>query len=195
MKFASIRRCYLGNLGSGKTLSMVRSGIKYIKRTNGKIYANFSYEGLGSRHFEPITSAGMIFDLAEKRQPCKIDFDEFGSLADSRRGLSVLNDVFTTFCMLSRKYQWQIEYSEQYVTMIDLRIRAITDDVVEPDTWGQHIIERHYIPHPYEYYFGRKFKASPFFDFYDHEQPPLTLDIQELKRRWDKYKKDHNIGA
>lgn len=173
---------------------MVRTSLKYHKRTGNKIISNVQYNGLTSRQYEPLVNAGMIFELAEKKTPCYLGLDELASLASSRKGLSVLNDIFTTFALLSRKYEWQLEYSEQYCTMVDLRIRAITDDVVEPTVCGRYIEERHYIPHPYEYYYGCQWEAASIFPFYDHEAPPLTLNIKELQYAWNRYQREHNLA-
>jgi hypothetical protein len=192
-EFSSIRRAYIGNLGSGKTAAQVLSSLKCLKKKGKKIYSNVKMEALSSRQYEPLVEVGMIFDLAETMQRCFLGLDEITSLASGRKSFSTLNEVIVTLCMLSRKADWQVEYTEQYVTMVDIWIRAITDDVVEPRVVRGFIVEKHYYPDPYQYFFGRKYCASQLYDWYDHKAPPLTLDMKELKYRWKKFQKDRNI--
>lgn len=115
---------FIGKMGSGKTLSMVRETLKYY--TKGyKIYSNFHIE----LPYEPLDFKN-LFAMAEKQIPldnCVILLDEVHILLDSRSSMRKENKVVTFWLNQTRKMKVKLYYTTQHLHQIDRRLRSGTD--------------------------------------------------------------------
>ncbi|MCW4025112.1 MAG: hypothetical protein NWF01_08780 [Candidatus Bathyarchaeota archaeon] len=171
-------------MGTGKTLLLVREAHIYQHLfPDNPIYANITLKGI--KNFVPLTSAKQLFEI---NHSCFMGLDEAWHMADSRKGTSVLNDTLGMLMINSRKLDWWVCLTEQYYTQVDLRIRYITEIWSEP--MYNDFTEFIYIPYYTKegYLFDEdSYYAPNLYDFYDSGEPPLTLDIEDLKEQYDYY--------
>jgi len=165
---------FIGDMGSGKTLSMVR--LAYSLHNKGyKIYSNFSLKF----PFEYFTLPD-IMNFAEG----DVNFtntvfliDEAHIFIDARRSASAKNLALSYFILQTRKQNVWLFFTTQYYHQVDKRLRASTNAFVESNfksytnslghqdnkclnTWNivksNKIITKKFI-----------FNANPFFNLYD----------------------------
>ena len=107
----------IGRLGTGKTLGGIVEAYHdwYFGR---QIYSNIP---LAFAHI-PIRNP---YDFIQIENGFLLA-DELWSLADNRKSISLLNDIITILCIRSRRKDFDVYYTQQYL-MIDVRIRFITD--------------------------------------------------------------------
>lgn len=115
---------FIGKMGSGKTLSMVRETLKYYAEGN-KIYSNFHlnipYEKL---------DFDTLFKMAEAQTPLNdvvILLDEVHILLDSRSSMKKENKVVSFWLNQTRKMGVKLYYTTQHLHQIDKRLRSGTD--------------------------------------------------------------------
>lgn len=119
---------FLGNRGSGKTLSMTRE--LYKKYLEG--YTIFSNYKLNFPHTK--YSPSDIMEYAENQKKfVKSIFavDEIHVYLDSRVSGRKINRVFSYFVTQTRKKDVDLYYTTQYPRQVDVRMRIHTDMVVE----------------------------------------------------------------
>lgn len=122
-------RIYIGLLGSGKTLSMIRDMYKDKKR-NKKVITNlvtkFSSTNLSSKFFEDFSKdkTGELFN-------CTIAIDELHIFLDSRRSTSKRNTATSYFILQTRKREVMLRGTSQFFCQIDVRLRNVTDYLTE----------------------------------------------------------------
>ena len=182
-RFKSRRYVWYGDVGAGKTLCAVRYAAKFRLhfpqfRIFSNIPLNFSYV--------PINSAEILFEINE---PCFLLMDELWHLADSRKGNSVINDVMNMLLLRSRKRHWVVAYTQQWYTQTDLRIRYITQFWCEPEIRGNVCIQKFLDKHG-NFITTKCFDVRKIFKFYNTEDDPFTLNIDALRRRWEKYRRE-----
>lgn len=184
----SIRFCTFGDLGSGKTLSLVKEALRYKrKHPNRKVYSNIE---LLTIDYVPIDSASILFELNE---PCFLLLDELWHLADSRKSMSLINDVMSMLLLRSRKKGWVVGYSQQWYTQTDLRIRFITDIWILPDFVKNRFLKEDIYDKHANFLVTRWYDGSRFFEDFNSFADPFTLDVDELKELWLKYRKDRGF--
>lgn len=111
---------YIGNIGSGKTLSMVKRAYEQYKRGK-KIYANFKL----NFPYEPLTMdklMDMKNDNTDLKDSCVL-IDEAHIYLDSRRSASKVNVVLSYFVLQSRKKSCDIYFTTQFIGQVDKRLR------------------------------------------------------------------------
>jgi hypothetical protein len=182
----SMRYCCCGGLGSGKTTLIVREACLYnVFYPDNPVFANLKMK---VRNFEPLFEVSTLFEI---ETACCLFLDEAWHIADSRKSMaSVVNDCMSMFMIRSRKKNWWVELTEQLHTQLDLRLRFIVD------IWSQPIFyeEENLIYVPYAVGEGTVFDE----DYYDPtglfarnvfktDEDPLTLDVENLKDRYDKF--------
>lgn len=184
----SVRFCGFGDLGSGKTVSLVKEAVRYHwQYPENHVYSNIE---LFDVPFKPIDSAAVLFEINE---PCFILLDELWHLADSRRSMSLINDVVSMLLLRSRKKDWRVGFTQQWFTQTDLRIRFITDVWISPDmVRGKFLHEELYDKHT-TFLSERWYDGSLFFEDFDTSADPLTLNIDELKELWYRYRRDRGL--
>ena len=115
---------FIGKMGSGKTLSMVRETAKYYAE-GYKIYANFHL----NFPYEPL-NFDTLFQMAENQESLKnvvILLDEVHILLDSRSGMKKSSKVVSFWLNQTRKMGVKLFYTTQHLHQIDKRLRSGTD--------------------------------------------------------------------
>ena len=118
-------RIYIGLLGSGKTLSMVKD--MYNDNKNGrKIVSNlilkFTKNQISQDFFEKFASG-----KKEELFNVTLGLDELHIFLDSRRSTSKRNTYLSYFILQTRKRDVVLRGTSQFFNQIDLRLRNITD--------------------------------------------------------------------
>lgn len=119
---------YKGKRGSGKTLTMVKDGLRYYQ--NGyKILRNFDCA------FGDYISNEDILKLDKESNitNCVLMIDEVQIFFDSRRSMKNENINFSNFVQQIRKRHIHILGTSQYSNTVDLRFRQHTDIVAFPN--------------------------------------------------------------
>lgn len=178
----SVRGCTFGELGCGKTLTLVREAIRYREKLFPDLPI-FSNIHLCNVKYIKVDSARILFELDS---PCFLLLDELWHLADSRRSMSLINDIMSMLLLRSSKGGWCVWYSQQWYTQTDVRIRFITDDWVEPVMLSDAIVrldvyDKHERLKRTEFYDG-----SLFWDDFVSESDPFTLNLDDLKVLYDR---------
>lgn len=161
---------FTGNMGSGKTLSLVSEIYKYYK-LGYKIYSNVAF----SFPHEKLTLA----DLIEYNQndytlkDCVVVIDEAHIFLDSRTSYAKRNLVISYFLTQTRKKSVKLFYTTQKIHQIDKRLRENTDIIIECSSFK--IKDRLYIVQTkiftYDYRIVKKLLyANPYFSLYDTNQ-------------------------
>lgn len=119
---------FIGNMGSGKTLSMVRHAYKKYRKgftIYSNIKLNFPYKEYDLQ---------MIMDYAQNGKTFyKAIFllDEAHIFLDSRMSASKRNRILTYFILQTRKADIELCYTTQNFMQVDIRLRNQTDDIIE----------------------------------------------------------------
>jgi len=142
------------------------------------------------KQFERVDSASVLFGIDVE---CFLLLDELWALADSRKSFSLINDVMSMLLLRSRKKRWRVGYTQQWYTQTDLRIRFITEVWIEPMMYRDVVLKEDIYNKHAQYICTRWYDGSLFFDCYDTEADPFTLDLGELKFLWDKFRKDRGL--
>lgn len=186
---------YIGNLGSGKTLSMVRELVKLSKR-GYTIYSNFE---LSFQH-EPL-DFDELFIMAQEQTPMDnvvIAIDEIHILLDSRSGMANTNKVVTFWLNQTRKMNVKLFYTTQHLHQIDKRLRSATNFFVFCD--GFHITKNgteYFICYNEitdgDYYQKDMYIGNDFFKYYDTRQVIKFVNRKELKKKAREHEKGINL--
>jgi hypothetical protein len=175
----------IGDLGSGKTLSLTYFGYRaYLKQRT--VFTN-----MNSLVFKNILTK-TILDLDDMRSGFA-GLDELWLWADSRLSPSLKNRISSMILLKSRKRDLDICYTTQHWMQIDCRIRNVTDFIVMPELSGNETFCRIRIL-SYPYLATVKtimYRTEPFFKMYDHteEIEPLVCTpdmLKEIKNRQEK---------
>jgi len=177
-----MRICAFGELGTGKTLSVVYHALKWKKNhPNATIYSNIPIK---PDHVK-LNSPEIIFDI---KKDSIVILDELWHLADSRRSMSVINDIMNMLLLRSRKKNWFVGYTQQHWRQTDLRIRFVTELWIEPQMAGTSLLMKYYNKEGIE--LGQRvINGSNYWNLYKTEADPYTLDIEHLKEKWKQYRK------
>lgn len=119
---------YKGAKGKGKTLTMLKDGLRYAQE-GYKILRNFE-----AKFGESITNEEIL--SLDKNSPyyyCVIMIDEIQIFFDSRRSGKKQNLDFSNFVQQIRKRHIIILATTQYSNNVDLRFRQFVDVVVYPN--------------------------------------------------------------
>ena len=118
---------FIGNIGSGKTLSMVKKAYEQYKR--GKtIYSNFKL----NFPFKEINHETLI-NMKNSNTDLKnsvVLIDEAHIYLDSRRSASKINVILSYFILQSRKKSCDIYYTTQFIGQVDKRLRDTTHAII-----------------------------------------------------------------
>ena len=115
---------FIGKMGSGKTLSLVREIYKYFLK-GYTVYSNF---GLSFEH-TPIDFSTLYKWVEEQKQldNVVIALDEVHIMLDSRSGMSKKSKTMTFWLNQTRKMGVKLFYTTQYMHQVDKRLRSGTD--------------------------------------------------------------------
>lgn len=123
---------FVGSMGSGKTLSLVREVYKYYQK-GYTIYSNMNF----SFPYEPLT-IDKLEEFTNDEKPfynCVIVLDEIHILLDSRRSMTRKNLMLSYFITQTRKQRVKMFYTTQRQSQIEKRLRENTDMVVFPESY------------------------------------------------------------
>jgi len=115
----------VGDIGSGKTLSMTHLGM-IMQKSGISIYSNYHLEF-------PHVRIDNIQDINSINTPTNaLLFDEIWITADSRKSMQYENIMLSTSVLQSRKKHIDILYTTQYIAQVDTRIRDVTNFIFHP---------------------------------------------------------------
>ena len=119
---------YRGRRGAGKTLTMVKDGLKYYLQ-GWKVYTNMYNIPFAERLEEQ-----EILELADTDgfKNCIVLIDEIQTLIDSRRSMRKANVGFNYFMQQIRKRNVNLLATTQYTRRVDLGFREQLDIMVSP---------------------------------------------------------------
>ena len=120
---------FIGDVGSGKTASMINEAY-YLHVTTGKkvisnLHLNFDHEYITLEDFLTMV------DNKEGLQDCILLLDELHIWMDSRTSMSKRNRAVSYFGLQTRKVSVDLFYTTQYINQVDLRIRNLTNVLIE----------------------------------------------------------------
>lgn len=118
---------FIGKLGSGKSLSLVREAYKSYcrgKRIMANLHLNFPYEHVDFNKLYEMAQSG------EEMKDLVICLDEIHIMLDSRSSISKPSKVMTFWLNQTRKMGVKLLYTTQYLHQVDRRLRSGTDIIV-----------------------------------------------------------------
>jgi hypothetical protein len=121
---------FIGKMGSGKTLSMVREALKYYVK-GYRILSNFHLK----IPYEPI-NFDELYAMAENQKSLQnvvLLLDEVHILLDSRSSVSKVSKIMTFWLNQTRKMGVKLFFTTQYLHQVDKRLRSGTDMVAQCD--------------------------------------------------------------
>ena len=124
---------FYGATGSGKSLSMVKSGV--IDWILGRaIYSNMKHiKNIPYRYIDLEDLILMVqneeLDVNDKR-PKSLLLDEIHTMFDGRRSQSRENIDFSQFISQCRKRRFNVYYTSQWISGADIRIRTLTSELI-----------------------------------------------------------------
>lgn len=187
----SIRLCSVGGLGSGKTLIAVRRAEQYhMDFPDRPIFSNIH---LNRVPYIPIDKTSVLFDILLLNEPCFVLLDEFWTVNDSS-DKTIVQSILKVIMAMSRKAGWEVYMSEQWFTQLQLSTRFITDLWTEP----QYDDDTQTIKVPFKTKYGQElggfmFDASQFFGGYNSYEPPFTVNIAELKVKFEAFQQKNHL--
>jgi hypothetical protein len=125
---------YIGTLGSGKTLSMVRDLLTDSKERNRRIISNlvlsFSNNLISQKFFDSFSEGQSqeLFDV-------DLDIDELHIFLDSRSSTFKGNKYLSYFILQTRKRGVELKGTTQFYNQIDKRLRKVCDYITKCDAF------------------------------------------------------------
>lgn len=168
---------FIGDLGSGKTLSLTYFAYRsYLK--GRKIFSNY----------ESLVFADKIIRSIDDLENMRSGFaslDELWLWIDSRLSMTLKNRVGSMILIKSRKRDLDVGFTTQHWMQIDNRIRNVTDFLVMPELSENETQCRIKIL-SYPYLTTVKtivFRTEPFMKMYDHTEEIHPLITEKRKKR------------
>jgi hypothetical protein len=84
----------------------------------------------------------------------------------------------------SRRRGWFVGYTQQHWRQTDLRIRFVTELWIAPEMRGKWVHLRYYDKDA-TLLSERVIDGSQFWDLYDTDADPYTLNVEKLKALWE----------
>lgn len=180
----SLRVCWFGSLGSGKTMGAVKEAYRYsVNHPDNKIYSNVPLNTKIIKNYVPLKSLAQLLDINEA---CCILQDEKWYTSDSRTIQSPENKIDNLMLLRSRKKGWLVLYTQQWYTQLDLRQRFITDLWIMPQYHKkQEILQEDIYDLHANYIATRFYDATAFFDLYFTHDDPLTIDLEQVRKEYN----------
>jgi len=167
-----------GRLGKGKTLdAVIKAYDAYLE--GREVFSNIWLDFPHTPIKEPMDFLAIEEGLFLA--------DELWHLADNRKSMSLLSDVITIILLRSRKRDFDVKYTQQYM-QIDVRIAFVTDVWVKPRTVPDHETCKALKMKPQELILERWNG-----DF--ERMPPLRLDCAEYCDLYDTKKDPYTLSA
>lgn len=128
--------CFIGEQGSGKTLSLVYTALQLKKKNYKNFYSNMTFEGF--RPFNKLDSLTYVSDSI-------IICDEMGIVANSKTSKDVNADLLR-FSAQNRKNSRIVLTSSQQLYMIHKDLRTQLRACISCSKFGPLVINRYYKP-------------------------------------------------
>jgi len=175
----------VGELGSGKTLTMTYLVWRNWYYKKKKVFSNYKLYGI------PFTLVNSLQDF-EQISDGVFAGDELWSWADSRLSQKARNRFVSTILLKSRKRGLTVIYTSQSFDQIDKRIRKVTDFVAYPimnrtNEVCKVLLFKGSKPNPTNLMHTLYFKTQPIFELYDSTEEIgelLEEDYEPLKEQF-----------
>ncbi len=120
---------FIGDIGGGKTASMVREAyLKHLKdgtKIISNMHLNFEHE------FITLDDFMLMVENKEGLNDCILLLDEMHIWIDARTSMSKRNRAISYFALQTRKASVDLYYTTQYLIQVDVRIRNLTSMLIE----------------------------------------------------------------
>lgn len=128
-------RAYVGAVGQGKTISMVREAMS-IRKTfpNVKIYSNMAVDWA-----IPITTFKNLCKIFDSDDPALIVWDEVGVNLNSRDWAMTPTEFISLLAQNRKGAGTRLLYTAQSYDMVDKQLRTLTNEVVLCRTFFEQI--------------------------------------------------------
>lgn len=171
---------FIGNLGTGKTLSTVWLGEYLKENTNyNKVVSNFQVD-----YSNKIVSNPDELDAETKKSDAIVELDEIWAWMDARDSMN--NETMTNIVLNSRKRGCLLIYTTQELRQADVRLRNNTDFIGVPkhvpswdNKYGHDIIVLHILNKKMEVVNSFVFNAELYYDTYDTTEEISTTSDSE----------------
>jgi hypothetical protein len=172
---------YIGQIGSGKTLSMIRDVVRRYEREKGRfqIYSNIHLKGLKYTFLKLEDLMLWAQEEHDFKGETLMIVDEFHIWMDSRSSMMRKSRIVSYFLLQTRKVGVDLYWTTQFPDQVDKRVRNLSDISIEcyhkpRSQWFHNIIIRRLL-RGYSTTV-RHFKGEPYFKFYD------TREVVKLPR-------------
>lgn len=182
-----------GGFGSGKTLILASYCCHVANKPNYKVFTNFTVKHKNITIVEPID----LLNINPTDYNVLLGLDEVYAWLDSRMSQTKVNRFLSWIILQSRKRNMDIFYTAQLGSLVDLRLRDLTDIVIycmrtslKPKADFVYIMElnlgwsvrRAKFLLPYK-------KARKFFQYFDTREIVQPIEIERLKKELMKLRK------
>lgn len=118
---------FIGQVGSGKSLSLVYEAYKYYLRGH-TVYSNIKL----NFPFIPLTFGRLqqMIENKEQLQDAVLLIDECHVFIDSRNSMKKRNKIVSYFILQTRKRNVRLLYTTQHLAQVEKRLRDTTDIIV-----------------------------------------------------------------
>jgi hypothetical protein len=127
-------KIYIGTLGSGKTLTMVKDMNDDFTRENKRVISNLVLEFASSQISKTFFQA-FAEGKSEELFDVTLGLDEIHIFLDSRRSTSKRNTYLSYFILQTRKRGVNLYATTQFLSQIDIRLRNVCDYVVKCEAY------------------------------------------------------------
>jgi len=173
-----------GNLGSGKTCFMIYLMKKYFEK-GYKIYTNLKrIRKIEVHEFKPLD---FYINPPQRSEKILVALDEIYLWLDCRRSGSWQNLILSYLILQSRKYKFDLIFTEQLRYLADLRLYEFTDVWVRCEKMNEKysLLEvRDYREFPKITVKRFLFDRRPIYEMYDTYEivRPIMLDAKTVKK-------------
>lgn len=169
----------IGKRGCGKTLTMVKEAVDYVKKGR-TIYTNF-YINKELFTKKQQTRIKLLSDeffqnySDMKLYNCGVFLDEIYVYIDSRASMSKRNKIMSYFFNQTRKRDVDLYYTTQFLHQVDLRLRSNTEMFVFPKTISLKEKSEIWIVNKYvliagKRMFAEQFLGNKYFNYYKTDE-------------------------
>ena len=161
----------IGELGTGKTLTLTYMAEAKFRRKGIKVFANYGYK---NRH-KFIKKPDMLDTI---KNGC-VALDEVWLWMDSRNFATKGNKVIGKILLKSRRRGLDIMYTAQSFDQVEKRLRNVTDILIYPELSPkmQYCYAKAYARFSGAMLYTIKFKCKPVFKLYDHREELDYLEV------------------
>lgn len=163
----------LGELGTGKTLTMTYMAEYRFRKKGFPVYANYGYKNRTKFIKKP--------SMLNKLKDGCVALDEVWLWLDSRAFMKKANKFLGVVLLKSRRRGLDILYTAQDFSQVDKRLRNVTDILIYPELSPKLTMcyAKCYSRFSGQLLYTIKFKTKPIFKLYDFKEDMDYLDEEE----------------